>query len=143
MTGRPTVFTEQTLQKLEEAFALGCTDEEACLFANISPSSLYNHQRADDEFMERKQLLRHTPILKARLEVIKGFAGNPGLALKYLERKKSDEFSLRTSEHIEIKDERQDYLHPEMKSVWQECTRTLDSKLKEIKLREKNEADTI
>jgi hypothetical protein len=27
--GRPTVMTPETVQKLEEAFSFGCTDEEA------------------------------------------------------------------------------------------------------------------
>jgi hypothetical protein len=94
--GRPTVFTEQLLQKLEEAFLLGCTDEEACLFADIAPSSLYNYQKDRPEFLERKNVLKNNPVLKARTEVVNGFKGNPDLALKFLERKKKDEFSLRT-----------------------------------------------
>ena len=89
---RPTVFTKQTLQKLEYAFALDCTDEEACIYADIAPSSLYNFEKENGEFLERKQLLHHTPILKARIEIVEGLKGNPNLALKYLERKKRNEF---------------------------------------------------
>jgi hypothetical protein len=90
---RPTVFTKQTLQKLEEAFALDCTDLEACFYANIAPSSLYNYQALNPSFMERKEALKQNPVLKARTELVKGLEGNPELALKYLERKRRDEFS--------------------------------------------------
>jgi hypothetical protein len=89
---RPTIFTSEILQKLEEAFSMDCTDAEACLLANISPASLYNYQNKNKGFLDRKQALKQTPILKARTEVIKGMKGNPNLALKYLERKLPQEF---------------------------------------------------
>jgi len=57
-TGRPTVFDEITLQKLEIAFSNDATDEQACFIANISPSSLYNYQKEHPEFLERKRALK-------------------------------------------------------------------------------------
>lgn len=92
--GRPTVMTEETLQLLREAFLLDCTDEEACFKANISPSTLYNYQVEHPEYLEEKKALKQNPFLLARESVIGGFS-NPELALKYLERKKKGEFSLR------------------------------------------------
>lgn len=97
---RPSIFTPQVLQKLEQAFALDCTDEEACYYADISPSSLYNYQAKKPRFLERKQALRTTPILRARMELVRGLEGNPELSLKYLERKCRDEFSPRQINHI-------------------------------------------
>jgi hypothetical protein len=94
--GRPTICTPETVHKLETAFALGCTDHEACLFANISPATLYNYQNDNPQFLDRKQALKESPILKARTELVKGLEGNPELALKFLERKKRDEFALKT-----------------------------------------------
>lgn len=91
--GRPTVMTNETLQKLNEAFMLGCTDEEACIYANISMSTLYNYQQDNKWFLEKKNLLKQSTILQARREVIKGIKGNPDLALRYLERKAKKEFS--------------------------------------------------
>ena len=38
--GRPTIMTPQVLQKLELAFSYGCTDDEACFFADIAPTTL-------------------------------------------------------------------------------------------------------
>ena len=93
--GRPTVMTDETLQVLREAFLLDCTDEEACFKANISPSTLYNYQKENPEYLELKRSYKQNPFLLARESVIKGFT-NPELALKYLERKKKDEFSLRS-----------------------------------------------
>lgn len=94
--GRPTVFTKEVLQKLEEAFLLGCSDLEACLVADISSASLYNYQNDHPEFLERKRILKKTPIYKARKCVVDACEENPELALKYLERKNKKEFSLRT-----------------------------------------------
>jgi len=94
--GRPTIMTDLTLKKLNEAFAFGCTDEEACYYAEISKQTLYNYQKDHPEFVDQKEALKQRPILLARQEVIKGLEGNPELALKFLERKKKDEFSLRS-----------------------------------------------
>lgn len=97
---RPTVINKSVIDKLEQAFALGCTDLEATLLANIAPATLYNYQERHPMFLERKEQLKSSPILKARQAVIKSFSANPNLALKYLERKKKDEFSIRIDSDI-------------------------------------------
>ncbi len=89
--GRPTIFTKIILHKLELAFSMDCTDEEACVLANIAPSSLYNYQKTNPEFLERKRLLRNIPILKARHAIVSGL-GVPTFAFKYMERKRPKEF---------------------------------------------------
>ena len=91
--GRPSIFDEYTLRKLEEAFALGCTDLEACLYAEVSKSALYEYQKKNEEFVERKELLKERPVLMARQSVIKGLAEDHNHALRFLERKKKDEFN--------------------------------------------------
>jgi hypothetical protein len=88
-------MTPLVLSKLEEAFALGCTDLEACFFAELGAATLYKYQDKHPEFVERKEALKLSPVLKARRSVISGFEESPELALKYLERKKKDEFSLK------------------------------------------------
>ena len=93
--GRPLKIDKLILQKLEEVFSLGGSDEEACLYADIGKSTLYDYQTENPEFSERKHILKQKPILLARQEIIKGLKGNPELALKYLERKKRNEFSLK------------------------------------------------
>lgn len=94
--GRPTVVDELVLAKLEEAFALGCTDAEACLMANISQSTLYKYQDANPDFLERKNELKESPVLMARKSVVDNLKRDPELALKYLERKKKNEFAPRS-----------------------------------------------
>lgn len=57
---------EVVLQKLEEAFGWGCLDEEACLYADISPRALYDYQEKNPQFLQRKQLLKEKIILLSR-----------------------------------------------------------------------------
>lgn len=94
--GRPTKMTDEVVKKLEEAFLLGCTDEEACFYADISKQTLYNYQDAHPDFIDRKERMKQQPFFKARKEIIDGFTGNPELALKYMERKLRKEFSTRS-----------------------------------------------
>jgi hypothetical protein len=98
--GRPTKMTPTTVQKLEEAFALGCTDIEACFYAGISKQTLYTYQEKYPDFLDRKEALKESPVLLARKSVVEAIPGDPDLALKYLERKRKDEFSTKqTTEH--------------------------------------------
>jgi hypothetical protein len=99
---RPTVMTEEVIAKLEEAFAWGCTDIEACLWADIAPATLYQYQEKNPEFTERKAALKETPILLARSTVVKGLKNDTDLALKYLDRKKKDEFSTKTESDVKF-----------------------------------------
>lgn len=92
--GRPTVFTPQTIDKLEQVFALGGTDLEACFFAGIGKTALYNYQNEHPEFVERKEALKEKPFLKARQTIIAAL-DKPEHAQWYMERKKKKEFALR------------------------------------------------
>jgi len=92
--GRPTVMTDDVLQKLESAFAIGASDIEACTYADISTSTLYNYQNENPEFLERKRLLKEKPLLKARQTVVNSL-DDPRHAEWYLERKSKGEFSTR------------------------------------------------
>lgn len=86
-------MTPETVTKLEGAFMLGCTDEEACLVADISKQTLYNYQKEHPEFIDRKEQLKQWPNYQARTSVIEGIKKDPELALKYLSKKKKDEFA--------------------------------------------------
>lgn len=93
--GRPTKMTESVIEKLEQAFALGCTDREASFYANIHIDTLYEYCRKNPEFAYRKEELKQAPVLKARQSVVKGMDQDYNHSLRFLERKKKDEFSLR------------------------------------------------
>lgn len=99
--GRPTVMTPETISKLEEAFMLGCSDLEACLVANIGKTTLYNYQNENPEFVERKEKLKENPVLLARRSVVSSMTDNGDLALKFLERKKKDEFGTKSTTVLE------------------------------------------
>lgn len=101
---RPTVMTAEVIAKLEEAFAWGCTDIEACLNADIAPATLYQYQEKNPKFTERKAALKETPILLARKSVVTKLGKDSDLALKYLDRKKKDEFSTKTESDIRVKE---------------------------------------
>lgn len=83
----------EVVRKLEEAFALGCTNLEACLYADISKSTFYAYMEKRPDFQDRIDLLRERPILQARNSVIQAMRSDGNLALKFLERKRKAEFS--------------------------------------------------
>ena len=89
--GRHTVMTELTIKKLEEVFAIGGTDEEACMYADISHQTLYTYQEKYPEFVERKEALKERPILKARQTIVNALS-NPHDAQWFLSRKRKKEF---------------------------------------------------
>jgi hypothetical protein len=94
--GRPKIISESILAKLEEAFLGGHTDREACLIANIDPATLYRYCNEHESFAIRKELLKENPTIDARRAVVKTIKFDPDMAMKYLERKRKDEFSLRS-----------------------------------------------
>jgi hypothetical protein len=94
--GRPPAVTPEVLNKLESAFAIGATDREACLFADILEESLYLYQRKNPEYVKRKEMLKEKPLLKARNTVVNSLH-DPDHAEWYLERKSKDEFSTRSN----------------------------------------------
>ncbi len=88
--GRPTVLTADVLQKLEDAFMNTLTDREACLYAGISESTLYNYQEANPDFIQRKEALKLTPNISAKNELVKGIKGNLMQARWWAEHKMPD-----------------------------------------------------
>lgn len=93
-TGRPPKINKDVLKQLESVFTIGGTDEEACLYADISMQTLYNYQKENPEFIDRKKLLKNKPLLKARKTVVENLHIIKH-AKWYLERKNKKEFSLR------------------------------------------------
>jgi len=94
--GRPTVMTEATIQKLEQAFVNDFTDAEACLYADIKPSTLYLYQKNNPEFLEKKELLKNSLSMKAKTEVARKISKGDKDTIKWwLERRRKAEFSTR------------------------------------------------
>ncbi len=94
-TGRPSVMTTETIRKLEEAFLMGCTDRESCLFADISMSTLYQYGQDNPAFSDRKETLKENPILLARGVQLKELMdGNSAIAQKVLDRKEGSKLAV-------------------------------------------------
>ncbi len=93
--GRPTVMTMQTLQKLRDAFKIGCPDREACIYAGIAESTLYNYCKEHPEFSEEKEELKESPVLVARTVIIDAIQNKRSVAdaWQYLLRKRRKEFA--------------------------------------------------
>lgn len=103
--GRPTVMTIDVVNKLEQAFSMGCSDVEACLFADISKQTLYDYQAKNPEFVDRKERLKERLILKARTVIADALnRKDENTAKWYLERKAKNEFSTKVEQENTFKD---------------------------------------
>jgi hypothetical protein len=84
--GRKTKMDKTTVQKLEDAFANAFPDDEACLYAGIDRSTLYNYQKKHPKFVDRKEQLKLSPNLVARKTIV-GQLGTVNVAQWWLEKK--------------------------------------------------------
>lgn len=80
------------LQKLEEAFMVGSTDAEACVYAGISTSALYEYQKDNEPFLERKKALKNLPTLRAKKAIVDRLSKDVDLAKWWLVKKLPNEF---------------------------------------------------
>ena len=74
---------------------LGSTDVEACIYADISPSALYEYQKDNEVFLERKKALKNLPTLRAKKAIIDRFEEDANLAKWWLTKKLPVEFGER------------------------------------------------
>lgn len=92
LEGRPTVMTPTVLEKLKVAFMYCYTDEEACLYAGISPEAMYDYQKLNPAFTQQKKALKLSPNLKAKKMLVEGIDKDIGQARWWAERKIKEEF---------------------------------------------------
>ena len=78
--------------KLEQAYAIGASDEEACFYADISEGALYSYQKKNPDFLYRKGRLKLTPILQSKQTLVNDLKTNPENAKWYLVKKLPKEF---------------------------------------------------
>lgn len=87
-------MTEEVLRKLTEAFANAFTDKEACLYAGISPSTLYKYAAENPDFSERKELLKLSLNMHAKNNISKSIkSGDVGRSIWWAMNKMADEFA--------------------------------------------------
>lgn len=80
---------------LLEATSWGCTESEARVHASISRTAFESFCQLNPQFHNDLAELRQHPTVIARNSVTMGMKNSGELALKYLERKLPDEFSLK------------------------------------------------
>lgn len=84
-------MTPETIAKLEEGFLMSLSDREACLYANINPSTLYRYCEENPEFSERKELLKEQVKIQAKMNIVGAInKGGESLSQWYLERRDKD-----------------------------------------------------
>jgi len=89
---KPAKMDPETVKKLEEAFALDCTVEEAAFYAGITKQTLYNWMKSFPDLKERFYELKNHPVILARTTVVAALQKSPMVALEYLRKKRKDEF---------------------------------------------------
>ncbi len=91
--GRPTVFDYDAVRKLEQAFAIGCTVEEACTVSGVSRSAYYKRLEVDEQFMDKMERAKLFTTIQARHTVCLAIKnGDIDTSKWYLERKLREEF---------------------------------------------------
>ena len=95
-SGRPTVMTEEVLQKLEEAYTMDFNDREACFHAGIAISTFHHHKEKNQEFCNKVEVWKND--IKRRSKKLLHLAINSGdvsTAKWWLEKKAPEEYSNR------------------------------------------------
>lgn len=116
--GRPPKIDKNTLTKLEDAFSLGMSDDNACSYAEIDPRTLYRYQEKNPEYSQRKAMLKRKPNVRA-FQTIVNSLGDPNHAWRWLERKDPEFKPVSKVEHsgeVEIIDKVEE-MSPEEKAA--------------------------
>jgi hypothetical protein len=101
--GRPPKVTTKIKDKLEKAFAMSFTDEEARLYADLAMSTFYDYCRNNPEFSEKKETLKKKPNIKAKMNILESLNnGDVKDSQWWLERKSKGEFGTKTETDLNI-----------------------------------------
>lgn len=85
--GRPSVYSEEVLRKLEEAFKSDFKDEEACSHAGISPATYYLWLNEIPGFSEKMHEAKQFLFKVARNKLAKGVMDGTISPLELLDRR--------------------------------------------------------
>jgi len=95
--GRPPAITQDKVNQFKTAFGNGLTIDQACIFANISKQTYYNHGKKNLTFFDEMDAVRKRVDIQAKVNVVKLIKDGSYEASKFwLSTKCKDEFSLRT-----------------------------------------------
>lgn len=100
--GRPTVITDDAIQKLEEAFKWDATIGEACRYAGISESTYYDHYNKNKQFSEKIDRARDFIFELAKKNIERAVSeGDTELSVKLLKMRQNKIYNERTVNEIE------------------------------------------
>lgn len=88
-------LTSEAILLLKYGIAIGGTVKDACLLAGISEWNYYDWKKSYPKMFDNIENLRNIPALKSLATVFRNL-DNTDTAKWYLERKRKDEYSLRT-----------------------------------------------
>lgn len=83
-----TVLQPDIVLRLENAFKIDATDEEACIWAGITIEELKDYEKNNPMFLKRKQEIRNEIVLIAKKTCVQSMLKNPVTASMYLNNKK-------------------------------------------------------
>jgi len=83
---------------LEPYLKLGLTLHEACKQSRIPYTTVIKYKKDHEDVCRRLDALEDYAVVIAKISLMKGIKEDPNLALKYLERVRRNEFSLKTEQ---------------------------------------------
>lgn len=87
-------LTDEVMLKLQAAFQYDFTNEEACYYAKINPSTYYNYCKWSSEFREKMEEYKSFVAMSAKENIFKAIRGGSiEDSWKYLERRRKDDYS--------------------------------------------------
>lgn len=92
-TGRKTVMTPETIQKILTALKNDMTMEEAAAYAGISRATLFDHAQKNKHFSAEIAQSKHRAFVIAKNTVSKGLQQDPEFALKRLSKRQNDRYN--------------------------------------------------
>lgn len=96
-TGRPTVMTEEVIDKLVQAFEDGGNIVQACKTAQISTDTYYNKLKADSDFSAKMKNAQDYPDVIAKMNLVRAMKRNDiDVSKWWAERRMKGEFSTRS-----------------------------------------------
>lgn len=99
--GRPTVFTEEVIQKLEYAYSNDFNDSEASYYAGLNPQTLSEKYKRDPEFLERMQVFKNKTRQAVKLVINKAIQEDDvKVATWYAEHRMSNEYADKTKNEV-------------------------------------------
>lgn len=87
---------KEKVMKLIQGYKMDCKPAELRILAGITERQLYDFIYSHRELCKIFDDFRKTPTLRARATLVRSVSEDPNIALKYLERKETEEFKQRS-----------------------------------------------